>query len=481
MYKFIRPWGISQWRRVPVLFAVLVLFLLVVLSLDGLQLHTRFRDYLSECKAHAADATRHDAPPEYNLETYESPFCAERFGRKYLEGLSNTTTGYCTPDSLTNLTCFHSQTSSDSRVDSFCFGRSAVFDDTDGKFNVGCELRRLTPNETSRGTPEFTALSSYWYDTGPRVVFDRVVKMDNNMEAPASTTNYTILIKREGPYNLWHSLMEIWSLTMTLDVLRMTSDSVEDAPFFTLGDVENTQILMLDDEEEGPYFDLWTLFAKRPVVRLNDMSGSTKFENIIVPLAGASNPLWQGDWETHTCEGSNLLRTFTHRVLSFYKIDAWAPHEGDLVLTLIDRKESRRLIDCQSFLEELKAKLPHLKIQIIDFATISFAEQLRIVRETDVLVGVHGAGLTHGMFLREGSVIVEILPDDLNHKGFRNLAGLVGSTYLSTHASKRPESENKRDDWHWGDVFLEKERFMDLMEVAVKVLYNTGSRNYDVN
>jgi capsular polysaccharide biosynthesis protein len=134
-----------------------------------------------------------------------------------------------------------------------------------------------------------------------------------------------------------------------------------------------------------------------------------------------------------------------------------------------------------SYFEELKATIPHVKVQIIDFAAISFKEQLQIIHETDVLVGVHGAGLTHGMFLREGSVMVEILPPDLTHKGFRNLAGVMGHTYLSTHATKPPETNSKDGNWHTEDVFLEKDRFIDLMEVAIKTLYNKGLRNYDVN
>jgi capsular polysaccharide biosynthesis protein len=121
---------------------------------------------------------------------------------------------------------------------------------------------------------------------------------------------------------------------------------------------------------------------------------------------------------------------------------------------------------------------------MIDFSAISFADQLRIVRDTDILVGVHGAGLTHGMFLRKGSVMVELLLETLKFKGFRNLAGLTGNTYLSTHASPPPESgksnHSKRDDWHQEDVYIQKERFMNLIEVAVKTLYNKGYRSYDV-
>jgi protein O-GlcNAc transferase len=483
-------------RRVIVLLAVAVLFLLLTTIYSLQSPAGPFRDYLLEWHLPAGavvDSTKDqddnhphsqdalDLPPEYSLVPYESPFCAERFGREYLERLRDTSTGYCTPDSASNLTCFHSHMASDSRIDSFCIGRSAVFDFTERKFSLYCKIRGLTRNETSASIPEFGALRSYWYDTGPRVVFDKVVKMDADLTVPKTTASYTILLKREGAFNLWHCLMEIWSLTMSLDVLRIAIDPDENAPFFRVSDAENTQILILDDHENGPYFDIWTLFPKRPVIRLKDISQHTNIENIIVPLPGGSNPLWQGDWDIHACERSELLRTFTNRVLDLYQIDASVPHSGDLVLIYIDRKGSRRLVDYVSDFEELKATIPHVKVQIIDFAAISFEEQLQIIRETDVLVGVHGAGLTHGMFLREGSVIVEILPAGLDHKGFRNLAGVMGHTYLSTHASTPPGTNSRDGDWHTEDVFLKKDRFIDLMEVAIKTIYNKGLRNYDVN
>ena len=70
-----------------------------------------------------------------------------------------------------------------------------------------------------------------------------------------------------------------------------------------------------------------------------------------------------------------------------------------LVLTFIDRKEKRLLVNKEEYISNLKSKFPVVKIELVNFAAFSFAEQLRIVRCTDILVGVHGAGLTHGMFL----------------------------------------------------------------------------------
>ncbi|KAL2831114.1 hypothetical protein BDW59DRAFT_7012 [Aspergillus cavernicola] len=426
-----------------------------------------------------------DLPPEYTEVKEPPPACADRFGTSYITKLRDSATEYCTLESSGGLTCFHSKTSS-SRVDSFCFARGALFNQDERVFSLGCGLRDLD----GLGVPKYKEFTNYWYDTGPGHTLDKAVRLEDNTSSiivPESIPSYTLLLKREGANNIWHSLMEIFSMTLTLDVLRMTQHPDEPLPFFTNYDIENTQVLVLDDLEEGPYFDLWSLFADKPTLRINDPALpflNTSFENLIVPLNGGGNPLWQGDWEIHTCDDSPLLRTFSHRVLNHFDFVPDTPREQppEIILTFINRTSTRHLINVEEYLEHLQSEVPHIKIQSIDFAAISFVEQLAVAQETDVLVGVHGAGLTHGMFLPHHSAMVEILPPDLNHKGFRNVAALLDHSYFSAHASKAgtEDKPEKRGDWHEDDVFIEKDKFMDIMNVAIKSMYNRGSRNYDV-
>ena len=46
----------------------------------------------------------------------------------------------------------------------------------------------------------------------------------------------------------------------------------------------------------------------------------------------------------------------------------------------------------------------------IDLGTIPFRQQLALVRSANVMVGAHGAGLMHVMFMAEEAVLVEIHP-----------------------------------------------------------------------
>ena len=102
-----------------------------------------------------------------------------------------------------------------------------------------------------------------------------------------------------------------------------------------------------------------------------------------------------------------------------------------------------------------------------------------MVRRTDILAGVHGAGPTHGMFMPPGSTIVEILPPGVARKGFRNMAKLLGHDHFGSHATGRPD-QAATGDWKDNDIF-EEGCFVGLTDVAIKSMYNRGTRNQDVS
>ena len=107
-----------------------------------------------------------------------------------------------------------------------------------------------------------------------------------------------------------------------------------------------------------------------------------------------------------------------------------------LTLTFISRKEKRSLIDKDIYIDKLKTLYPNVQINLVDFANLTFFQQIETVRKTDILAGVHGAGLGHSMLLPPKSAVVEIMPVDFNHKGFRNLAKRLGHKYFTTHANR---------------------------------------------
>ena len=426
-------------------------------------------------------------PPEYSQTVPKLTDCLERLGLPFLQGASNTSVNYCSDTSSSTLTCFRTHASSE-RVDSFCIGTPGVFDREDKKFRLGCVLSNLTEQQVVAGIPALAQFPYYWYETGPRLILDRHITLDPvatvRSEHVGLPKNYTILVRREEPIdNLFHHFMQIFSIFLTLDILQLVLDPVTGKPFFCPEDVENTRVVIFDDHDEGPFYHHWTALARRPLQRIQDLcfDATPAPENIILPLPGAANPFWQGDWVPHHCEESKLLQVFSRRMLTFYGInDEPGPLDGPLVLTFIDRKEKRSLVDKKPYIDDLKFSYPDVEINLVNFASLPFTEQLRTIRKTDILAGVHGAGLTHGIFLRPSSTMVEIMPPKFNHKGFRNLAKASGHRYFTTHAIEHDNYTTSKG-WQIDDVFIEQDRFNDLMGTAIKSMYHGGLRDDDVN
>lgn len=75
-------------------------------------------------------------------------------------------------------------------------------------------------------------------------------------------------------------------------------------------------------------------------------------------------------------------------------------------------------------------ELKHVCLNVIDFALISFQEQVNTIGNTDVLVGVHGNGLSHLLFLPVGARIIEIFPPDAHRLDYRLFADARGVEYV---------------------------------------------------
>ncbi|CAJ2502699.1 Uu.00g100930.m01.CDS01 [Anthostomella pinea] len=525
-------------------------------------------------------------PLEYYPNNEAEDVCS-RYSPTYLDDFRALTASYCEPASPAKLTCFHRSSGFNKVTDSFCFAQGAVLDTSRGRFQLDCALRQLSQEEQDDGILPFDRLPAYWYETGPANVFSLAVDVNRRTSPPlvdseaaakvdkATTRESTpapgldttppvtsqtplpspkklLLLKREGEGNPWHCLMEIFSTYMTFDILRMSGDSAEGHPLFQdPEDSYDTQVVILDSREDGPYFDLWTLFSRRKPLRIHQLLGDRSMANslkdvdLIVPLAGSSNPFWKDDERAEQCTQAPILDVFSRRVLEFYGVEEPLVRQSNkpIVVTFVNRRESRRLHKERYLLAELQRRDPHIDVRMVDFAALPFSEQVRVARETDVLVGVHGAGLTHSMFLRPGAAaVVEIQPNEMDHKGFRNIAGMRGLGYFRVHSNTispedwregeeeirnsrdetgghatEPSNESsplqgrkstkyhqrravanhqdddeadeiavgrglrRRDGWHLADVEIEEDRFFEVVEAATKYMYNKGPWGFDVN
>jgi len=68
-------------------------------------------------------------------------------------------------------------------------------------------------------------------------------------------------------------------------------------------------------------------------------------------------------------------------------------------------------------------------LRVEDFAKLSFQEQIRVIGNTDVLISVHGNGLSHVLFLPPSAKVIEIFPPSTHTVDYRIFAEARGLDY----------------------------------------------------
>jgi hypothetical protein len=76
------------------------------------------------------------------------------------------------------------------------------------------------------------------------------------------------------------------------------------------------------------------------------------------------------------------------------------------------RKGQKRILaNGQELADKLALILPkNILIRLVDTASLSINDQISIMRKTDYLVGIHGAGLCLSIFMPNESILHEVIP-----------------------------------------------------------------------
>ena len=122
---------------------------------------------------------------------------------------------------------------------------------------------------------------------------------------------------------------------------------------------------------------------------------------------------------------------------------------------MITRSEtgSRRILNQDEFIGNL-SKLP-IQLSVQSFPTLSLAEQICLVNEADIMIGMHGAALAHVLFMKPGKTLLELFPFAFRKSIYQNLAHIKGIEYLSWQNTKRSDSKPRLE-------LVESNRFTNM-------------------
>lgn len=284
--------------------------------------------------------------------------------------------------------------------------------------------------------------------------------------------------------------MEVWQAMITVDVLRIAMRD-EGQSYLAENDMADARVVF-EDDEDLPFEEWWQLVFRNgaPPLHVRDLEAGC-YNNVILPLPGSSSPMYTAlfDTEFHRrCRESALVDAMRRRMLNYYKLDdRISPRQApeSPTITIIDRKKTRMIWDFESMVAMIRSRFPHANITVVDFAQLTLRDQVRLATETDILVGIHGAGLTHSIWLKPTSVVVEIKPP-LFPGGLGYFAQLSGASYFEGRTLwaetwnytvnnvplpigwKEPEMDTA---WQASDyVYVAPDELLELIAAAVRRL-----------
>lgn len=145
-------------------------------------------------------------------------------------------------------------------------------------------------------------------------------------------------------------------------------------------------------------------------------------------------------------EGISIDAERFTQVLAAFREKFMPPVADRSAITIIDRRSPssfytdgaaeipgggstrRSISNLDQLAQTLSARHP---VSVVDFATMTPADQIDTINKTAVLIGQHGAGLTHSLFLHNDATLVELHTTDWDQVWFQTLNTDLGLRYRS--------------------------------------------------
>uniref|UniRef100_F7AK09 EGF domain-specific O-linked N-acetylglucosamine transferase n=2 Tax=Ciona intestinalis TaxID=7719 RepID=F7AK09_CIOIN len=239
------------------------------------------------------------------------------------------------------------------------------------------------------------------------------------------------------------------------------------------------------------YFEAsWSAFSKHQVGHIRDWFGkrvcfkSAVFSFLPRMLLGLFYNAMLGE----NCSGSGMMKSFSQFFLHRMNVTQKGPIPGKIRVTFLQRstkpdylgKVYRQIVNEKDLFKVLN-NIPGFQVKVVEYHqdTMSFKDQISMSHNSDIMIGMHGAGLTHFLFLPPWAVAFELY--NCQAKCYRDLARLRGVRHmtwsrddkLTTHNARERERdpENRR---YWNFSFDLEEFRRLVLEARDYVLQELG-------
>lgn len=159
------------------------------------------------------------------------------------------------------------------------------------------------------------------------------------------------------------------------------------------------------------FTETWEAFTDHPIWDLKTFRGETVcFKNVVFPLLPRMIfGLYYNTPVIYGCEKSGLFHAFSKHILHRLRIPLIERKKSKIRVTLLSRgTKYRQILNEDELFEGLKGNGNYDVRRVVFNNKINFKKQLEITRNTDIFIGIHGAGLTHLLFLPDWAAVFEL-------------------------------------------------------------------------
>mmetsp|Transcript_56675 Transcript_56675/g.133420 ORF Transcript_56675/g.133420 Transcript_56675/m.133420 type:complete len:204 (+) Transcript_56675:44-655(+) len=165
------------------------------------------------------------------------------------------------------------------------------------------------------------------------------------------------------------------------------------------------------------------------------------FKQAIFNPPGSGSPISKDKGINSVCRDNAMVQAFgdlTTRSLGISR----RRRDAKLRVTLIARKDyqglgsmQRKIDNAEDIVEAVRRHMSgEVDIELVDYAQLAWLEQLQNDADTDILMGVHGAGMTQLMFLPPHAAVVEMfIPGTSGNRHYHNLGNWANKLYHELH------------------------------------------------
>jgi EGF domain-specific O-GlcNAc transferase len=279
--------------------------------------------------------------------------------------------------------------------------------------------------------------------------------------------DHPVLFQQRDTFaNFFHDSEDFVNVFLALAILQWTP--------------AQTQIMLTDLYPEGPFWEMWSkVFSQgQPALtawnikeQFGKIDGHVCFKQLAIGIYGPAAPTTIASWNT-PCQHTALVRAYSDFVIRSLNLQSHTHYaqrspSKQLVVTFMSRRptkqwpERKYCNDTHSFflcrywdkfgerslgrmirndaevisaLKGLESEsFPNgvtVKVQAVDYNVLTFEEQIKTDIGTDIMVGPHGAGLMHNIFMRDRAHLIELFVDgSAANRHFHNLASWYGRSY----------------------------------------------------